>query len=105
MYMHCNYINCIIIHLTLKGIKRHYEIWMYNFLQNVYYLVHMVFHWQKETKEEIWLISLTKTVAPTENSKKQSDNTKTPPKTSISQWLRTDLVRSAEEAIAINWCG
>ena len=26
--------------------------------------------------------------------KKPSDNTKSPPKTSITQWLRTDLVRS-----------
>ena len=45
-------------------------------------------------KEEIWLSPLTKATTPTEKSKKQCENTKTPPKTSITQRLRTD-----------NWCG
>ena len=34
-------------------------------------------------KEEIWLSPMTKAPTPTEKSKKQLDNTKTPPKTSI----------------------
>ena len=37
---------------------------------------------------------MTKAPTPTENSKKQCDNTKTPPKTSITQGLRTDLGQS-----------
>ena len=41
------------------------------------------------TKEEIWLSFMTKVPTPTEKSKKQRDNTKTPPKTSIIQRLRT----------------
>ena len=45
-------------------------------------------------KEEIWLNHITKALTPTENSKKQSDNTKTPPKYSITQRLRTDLGRT-----------
>ena len=48
----------------------------------------------KEKKEEIWLRPMTK--APTEKSKRKCDNTKTPPKTSITQWLQTDLGRSAK---------
>ena len=37
--------------------------------------------WQKqEKKEEIWLSPVTKTPTPTEQSKKQRDNIKTPPK-------------------------
>ena len=37
---------------------------------------------------------MTKTPTPTEKAKKQRDNTKTPPKSSITQRLRTDLGRS-----------
>ena len=37
---------------------------------------------------------MTKTPTPTEQSKKQRDNIKTPPKTLITQLLRTDLGRS-----------
>ena len=37
---------------------------------------------------------MTKAPTPTEKSKKQCDNTKTPPKTSITQRLRTYLGRS-----------
>ena len=48
----------------------------------------------KEKKEEIWLSPVTKTPTPTEQSKKQRDNIKTPPKTLITQLLRTDLGRS-----------
>ena len=47
-----------------------------------------------EKKEEIWLSPVTKTLTPTEQSKKQRDNIKTPPKTLITQLLRTDLGRS-----------
>ena len=43
---------------------------------------------------------MTKALTLTEKSKKQRDNTKTPPKTSITQRLRTDLGRSAGVAIA-----
>ena len=50
--------------------------------------------YMKREKEEIWLSPLTKAITLTENSKKQSDKTKTPPKTSITQRLRTDLGRS-----------
>ena len=47
-----------------------------------------------EKKEEIWLSPVTKTPTPTGQSKKQRDNIKTPPKTLITQLLRTDLGRS-----------
>ena len=47
----------------------------------------------EEKKKEILLSPMTKAPTPTEKSKKQSDNTKTPPKTSITQRLRTDLGR------------
>ena len=50
--------------------------------------------WLVEKKEEIWLSPVTKTPTPTEQSKKQRDNIKTPPKTLITQLLRTDLGRS-----------
>ena len=46
--------------------------------------------WEK--KEEIWLNPVTKTPTPTEQSKKQRDNIKTPPKTLITQLLRTDYI-------------
>ena len=48
----------------------------------------------QEKREEIWLNPVTKTPTPTEQSKKQRDNIKTPPKTLITQLLRTDLGRS-----------
>ena len=48
----------------------------------------------KEKKEEIRLSPVTKTPTPTEQSKKQRDNIKTPPKTLITQLLRTHLGRS-----------
>ena len=56
-------------------------------------------------KEEIWLGPMTKAHSPTEKSKKQRDNTKTPPKTSITQRLRTDLRRSVgvTKAIHLVW--
>ena len=43
---------------------------------------------------------MTKAPTPTEKSKKQRDNTKTPPKPSIAQRLRTDLGRSVGVTIA-----
>ena len=55
---------------------------------------------KSEKKEEIWLSPMTKAPIPTEESKKQPDNTKTPPKTSIVQRLRTDLRRSVGVTIA-----
>ena len=51
-------------------------------------------------KEETWRNPMTKAPTPTEKSKEERDNTKTPPKTSISQRLRTDLGRSVGETIA-----
>ena len=48
----------------------------------------------REKKEGIWLGPMTKTPTPTEKSKKQRENTKTPPQTSIIQRLRIDLGRS-----------
>ena len=43
---------------------------------------------------------MTKAPTPTEKSKKQRDNTQTPPKTSITQLLQTDLGRSVGVTIA-----
>ena len=54
----------------------------------------------KEKKEEIWLSPMTKAPTPIEKSKNQGDNIKTPPKTSITQRLRTDLGRSVGVTIA-----
>ena len=51
-------------------------------------------------KKEIWLSSMTKASTPTEKSKKQRDNTKTPPKNSITQRMRTDLGRSVGVTIS-----
>ena len=45
-------------------------------------------------EEEILLSHMTKAITPREKSKKQRDITKTPPKTSITQRLQTDLGRS-----------
>ena len=50
--------------------------------------------------EEISLSPVTKAPTQTEKSKMQRDNTKTPPKTSITQRLRTDLGRSVGVTIA-----
>ena len=44
-----------------------------------------------EKKEQIWPILKTNAPIQIENFKKQSDNTKLPPKASITQRLRTDL--------------
>ena len=48
----------------------------------------------EEKKNEIWPSPMTKTPIPTENSKTKGQHTQTPPKTSITQQLRTDLGRS-----------
>ena len=48
----------------------------------------------KEKKKEIWPSPMTKPPIPTENSKTKGQHTQTPPKTSITQRLRTDLGRS-----------
>ena len=48
----------------------------------------------KKEKDDLWLNPMTKVPTATEKSKKQRDNTKTPPKTSITQRLQTDLGRS-----------
>ena len=49
---------------------------------------------KKEKKKEIWPSPMTKPPIPTENSKTKGQHTQTPPKTSITQRLRTDLGRS-----------
>ena len=55
----------------------------------------------QEKKEEIWFSPMTKAPTPTKQKfKKQRDNTKTPPKTSITQRLRTDSGRSVRVTIA-----
>ena len=64
------------------------------------FLIFGMMYLQKEKKKEIWLSPMTKAPKPTEKSKKQVDNTKTPPKTSITQRLRTDLGRSVGVTIA-----
>ena len=51
-------------------------------------------HHLYEKKEEIRLSPMTKALTTIEKSKKQRDNIKTPPKTFITQRLRTDLGRS-----------
>ena len=50
--------------------------------------------------EDIWLSPMSKAPTPTEKSKKQRESTKTPPKTSITQRLRTDFGRSVRVTIA-----
>ena len=56
--------------------------------------LHFIVPYQ-EKREEIWLSLISKAPIPTENQKrKQSDNTKTQRKTSITKRLRTDLRRS-----------
>ena len=52
-------------------------------------------------KEVIRLSPMTKASTPTEKFKKQHDNTKTPPKTSITHRLRTDLGRSVGVPVTI----
>ena len=53
-----------------------------------------MFYRLQEKKEDIWLSPMTKAPTPTEKAKKQRDNTQAPPKTLITQRLRTDLGRS-----------
>ena len=50
----------------------------------------------KKKREEILLSPMTKAPSPTEKSKKQRDNTKTPPKLSITQNLRTQDEKTEE---------
>ena len=49
---------------------------------------------RSEKKKEIWPSPMTKPPIPTEYSKTKGQHTQTPPKTSITQRLRTDLGRS-----------
>ena len=46
-----------------------------------------------EKKEEIWISPMKKFPSTTENQKRLSENTKTPPNSSITQRLQTDLGR------------
>ena len=59
------------------------------------YLTNKTFAEYEEKKDEIWLSPMTKAPTPTEKSKKQRANTKSPPKYSISQRLRADLGQSS----------
>ena len=74
-----------------------------NFIQWINILFFFLFsmyliNWVK--KEEIWLVPMTKAPTPTEKSKKQCENTITPPKTSITQRMWTDWGRSVGVTIA-----
>ena len=51
------------------------------------------------------LSPMTNALTLTEKSKKQRDNIKTPPKSSITQRLWTDLGRSVGETAVPHWCG
>ena len=62
-----------------------------NWRQNVQYDEYSHPNSISEKKEKIWLSPVTNAPRPTEKSKKQRDNIKTLPKTSITQRLRTDL--------------
>ena len=58
--------------------------------------------------QNVFLLEKKKTLTPIGNSNKQSDNTKTPQKTTITQRLRTDLARSvgvttASKLAWLNW--
>ena len=56
--------------------------------------LHFMLEWYcLREKEEIWLSPMTKAPTSTEKSKKQRDNTQTPPKPPITQRLWTDLGR------------
>ena len=68
------------------SINKHHSVTFCELKANIFFL------WEK--KEELWLNPVTKTHTPTEQSKNQRDNIKTPPKTLITQLLRTDLGRS-----------
>ena len=48
---------------------------------------------RQDKKKEIWLSPMQNAHTQTEKSKKHRDNIKTPPKSSITQRLRTDLGR------------
>ena len=61
--------------------------------------IHLI-HFYEEKKEDILPSPMTKVPTFTEKSKRQCDNTKTPPKTSITQRLPTDLERPVGVKIA-----
>ena len=85
-------------HLTfswIPNIDHQLNLMWLNLFQNHLYLFFAMFIQRGVySKKEIWLRPMTKAPTPTEKSKKQCENTKTPPKTSISQRLRTNLGRS-----------
>ena len=76
--------------LMLIGIKTN-DVWH---RKSYWGFIQVVIQIYLEKKEEIWLSPVTKTPTPTEQSKKQRDNIKTPPKTLNTKLLRTDLGRS-----------
>ena len=55
-------------------------------------MIFILFNTDKEKEKEIWFSPMTKTLYQ-QKIRKPMDNTKTPPKTSITQQLRTDLGR------------
>ena len=63
----------------------------HTWMRNIYFWILIFSLWKKE---DILLSPFTKSLIPTEMSKEQSDNTKTPAKSSIIQRLRGDLGRS-----------
>ena len=71
----------------------------FQLLYGIHYVIDY-FRVCRKKKEEIWLGPMTKAPTPTEKSKKQRDNTKTPPKTSITPRLRTDVGWSVGETTA-----
>ena len=69
-------------------------------------LLFSVFSRAKEVKEGIWLGPVTKASKQTENSRKQNDNTKTPPKSLIRQLLkirRPVWVMAVTQLVWLNW--
>ena len=59
----------------------------------------------KQKKEDIWLSPITKAPTPTEKSKKQRDNTKTPPKYRLHNDCGPTLDGQLEEQQQPHWCG
>ena len=56
----------------------------------------------KEKKEEIWVNPMTKAPVPAGHKKVKRQH-KDPQKTSITQWLRSDLGRTVTSAIQLLW--
>ena len=110
------YIYCIFVHLTSlfevldQRSKQHMKFWFYSlsisyrlncFIYNCHnwWYICSFLHEDgiivfQEKKKEIWPSPMTKNPYTNKNSKTKGQHTQTPPKTSITQQLRTDLGRS-----------